>query len=105
MDTSAKEHVKYVIRVKVVIICLLMISLLILLPVILFRASFIINSTFIRVAQTHESLIDFLECFLCLRISVLVRMHFQGGLLVSLFNFVLIASFSQAQDLIVVLLG
>jgi hypothetical protein len=31
-------------------------------------------------------------------------MHFQRGLLVSLFNLILIATFSQAQDLIVVLL-
>lgn len=104
MNTSAKEHVKYVIGVKVIIICLLMIPLLILLPVIFLCASLIINSTFIRVAQTHESLIDFLEGFLCLGISVLVWMHFQRGLLVSLFNLVLITSFCQAQNLIVVLL-
>ena len=75
--TSTKEHVEYVVRVKVVLISLVMIPLLILLAIVLFGTSLIIDCSFFRVAETHESLIDFLKSLFCLGISVLVRVYFK----------------------------
>lgn len=77
IDTSSKEHVENVVRIEVILICSAMIPLLVLLLIILFGTSLIVDGSLFRVAETHESLIDFLESLFSLRIPVFIRMHLE----------------------------
>ncbi len=105
--TIPKEHIEDVVSIKVI---LASIVVLLLLPIcwsswLLFSASFIVDRSLLRIAQTREGLIDLLESFICLGITILVRMNFQRSLLVGFLDFILTAlALSESQYLIVVLL-
>jgi hypothetical protein len=69
-----EEHAEQVVRLFIVVLLVIMGAAW---ADLFLCAPLIIDDSLVRVAQTHESLADFLECLFRLRRSVLIRVDAQ----------------------------
>lgn len=104
IQTASKEHVEYVVLIIPPLILLIVPHLL--LPwQIFFRAAFVVDHSLLRVTQTSIGLCDLFECLFSFGVAILVRVDFEGSLLIGFLDVVLRATaLGESQNLIVVLL-
>jgi hypothetical protein len=103
VQASSKEHVEDVILI--VLLILLIVPLLVLHWHILFRTALVIDRSLLRVTQTRIGLCDLFECLFSFGIAILIRVYFEGSLLIGLLDVLFLATaLGESQNLIVVLL-
>ena len=102
IESTPKEHVENVVLIELMIG--LMIPLLILAGQVLFRASLVVYCSLLGVTKTGIGLTDLFEGLFCLWVAILIGMYFEGGLLIGFLDVLLCATFSESQNLVVVLL-
>ena len=72
---------------------------------IFFRSALVVDRSLLRVTQTGIGLCNLFECLFSFGVAILIRVDFEGSLLIGFLDFILRATaLGESQNLIVVLL-